>query len=1085
MKKFLLSAIALVLMFVGPAYAADKQQPSTGKVIKVLAIGNSFSEDSIEQNLWQIAQAQGVDMVIGNMYIGGCSVDRHYKNITEDIPDYRYCKITADGNRQWSKSSHLKDVIKDEAWDFVSIQQVSQDAGMPGTYAHLQEVVDWIRANAPQAEVVFHQTWAYGPDSSHGGFLKYDRDQLKMYQAVVGVTKEQAEKVGITTIIPTGTALQDARTTRLGADLTRDGFHMSKGFGRYLAACTWFETLTGHDVSHNTYVPDGSQSGTEPLSSEDAAIARRAAHQAVAVPFEIVPIYDFQSLDGAWSLSFWRQPEEPVTSPEGLAAVADVQTIPAVVPGNVDIDLCAAGLEEDPRIGNNNYLTRKWEAYQWCYSRTFNFQSKEEGKHYQLFFGGIDTIADIWLNGENIGHTENMLVEHTFDVTKFLKEGENELKVFIQSSTIYGRKPFFGSVCFGHSASPESVNIRKAPHMFGWDILPRVVSAGLWRSVELRSIDRVHLRDCNWQTATIDKAAGTAELTADVQFDMPVDMFDKTTAVFTLSRNGKQVYKGSMPCVYHALRHKIHLEDVEYWWPRGYGEPALYDAKCELVAPDGTVLACDVRKFGIRTVKLDFNEINLLEAPGRFCFVINGEPIFIHGTNWVPVDALHSRDYLWLDETVAMAADMNCNMIRCWGGNVYEDHRFYELCDKYGIMVWQDFTFACNAYPQTEDFSRRIYDEVRSEVIKVRRHPSIVLWSGNNEVDQSLRRSNGCYDPDPNRDIISREVIARVLWEFDPSRPYIPSSPYYTSEVWKRGFIDYEHVPENHLWGPRGYYKTPFYTEAGCVFVSEIGYHGAPSVSSLERMMTPDCVYPWDKKSEMKEGEPLNPMGEDMNWNEQWLTKSVRRFPELGKDYPRNNLMINQQNLLFGSCPRKLEDFVLGSQVVQAEAMKYFVELWRGQKFDPKTGIIWWNIKDGWPNISDAVVDYYFNKKLAYYFIKNVQQNVCCMVLDAKKGKFPVIAVNDTPEEVKGTVTVSDVASGRKVFEGDFSIAPNSKTEVGGIKEKEGAQGVYLIEYTVGGKVSRNHYLYGKAPFNFADYKEWMSKTGIYEYSWD
>ena len=135
-----------------------------------------------------------------------------------------------------------------------------------------------------------------------------------------------------------------------------------------------------------------------------------------------------------------------------------------------------------------------------------------------------------------------------------------------------------------------------------------------------------------------------------------------------------------------------------------------------------------------------------------------------------------------------------------------------------------------------------------------------------------------------------------------------------------------------------------------------------------------------------------------------------------------------------------------------------------------QTGIIWWNIKDGWPNISDAVVDYYFNKKLAYYFIKNVQQNVCCMVLDAKKGKFPVI-------------TVSDVASGRKVFEGDFSIAPNSKTEVGGIKEKEGAKGVYLIEYTVGGKVSRNHYLYGKAPFNFADYKEWMSKTGIYEYS--
>ena len=266
--------------------------------------------------------------------------------------------------------------------------------------------------------------------------------------------------------------------------------------------------------------------------------------------------------------------------------------------------------------------------------------------------------------------------------------------------------------------------------------------------------------------------------------------------------------------VYHALRQKFTVNDVDYWWPRGYGEPALYDGKVEIVAEDGTVLATDVRKVGIRTVKLDFNEINLPEAPGRFCFIINGEPIFIHGTNWVPLDALHSRDPLWVDKTVELCADMNCNMIRCWGGNVYEDHRFYDLCDENGIMVWQDFTFACNAYPQDEDFGRRIWDEAKAVVIKLRQHPSIALWSGNNEIDYSLRRAISCFDPDPNKDNVSRNIIAKVIWEFDPSRPFIPSSPYYTEEVWKRGFIDYEHLPENHLWGPRGYYKTPFYTEA-------------------------------------------------------------------------------------------------------------------------------------------------------------------------------------------------------------------------------------------------------------------------------
>jgi len=823
------------------------------------------------------------------------------------------------------------------------------------------------------------------------------------------------------------------------------------------------------------------------------------------------------SLDGSdWTLSFWKQPEVAVRCPEGIPS--DAESIPATVPGNVDIDLMAAGLEADPRIGNNNALTRQWEDCQWCYTKSFDVSSEMlrgaatpempagTGRRFQLWFGGIDTIADIWLNGEKVGSAENMLIEHAYDVTDLLIAGRNTVQVIIRSAVIYGRAPFFGSISFGHSASPESVNIRKAPHMFGWDILPRVVSAGLWRSVELRTIEPLHFKDVYWMTANIDTAARTAEIYADMQISLPSSYQDRTTAVFTISKDGKTVFKGAQPCVFHAMRQKINLSDVEYWWPRGYGEPALYDAKCEIVDENGTVLATDEQKLGIRTVKLDFNEINLPEAPGRFCFVINGEPIFIHGTNWVPLDALHSRDPQWLDRTVELCADMNCNMIRCWGGNVYEDHRFFELCDEKGIMVWQDFTFACNAYPQDAQFGQRIWDETKSVVIKLRRHPSIALWSGNNEIDYSLRRAISCFDPDPNRDNVSRNVIAQVIWEFDPSRPFIPSSPYYTEEVWKRGFIDYEHLPENHLWGPRGYYKTPFYTEAGCVFVSEIGYHGAPDISSLRMMMTPDCVYPWQTSEQLRKSETykspvadapvgngssqakdrgyiLNGMDPERNWNEEWLTKSVRRFPELGKTYDRNNLMINQQNLLFGSCPTDLEGFIFGSQVVQAEAMKYFVELWRGQKFAPKTGIIWWNVKDGWPDISDAVVDYYFNKKFAYDFIKNVQRNVCCLIMDAKDGVHPLVAVNDTKDPVDGSVKVIDIASGKTVYKGKFHIDKNSKTDLPGIKEKEGAQGVYLIEYKVNGKEYKNHYLYGKVPFNVEDYKTWMEKADIYDMS--
>jgi len=811
-----------------------------------------------------------------------------------------------------------------------------------------------------------------------------------------------------------------------------------------------------------------------------------------------------QSLDGSdWTLSFWPQPEEAVASPYCIPS--DARTIPATVPGNVDIDLMAAGLEKDPTIGCNNYLTREWEHFQWCYSKTFNFDGGTPGCKYFLNFEGIDTMAEIWLNGQHLGSAENMMISHSYDVTKFLKP-VNELKVIIRSSVLYGREAFLGAISVGHSASSESITIRKAPHTFGWDILPRVVSAGLWRSVELRTVKPVHFRDVYWLTGGVDVAAGSADVYADAQFEMPLEYYDRAHIVFTLSRGGNVVAKYSQPCVYHAMKQRMHLENVDYWWPRGYGEQALYDAVTELIDVDGTVLATDSKKFGIRTVKLDFNEINTPEEPGRFCFIINGEPIFIHGTNWVPLDALHSRDRLWVDETVKLCADMNCNMIRCWGGNVYEDHRFYELCDQYGIMVWQDFTFACNAYPQNDAFGQKIWDEAQSVVVKLRQHPSIALWSGNNEVDYSLCRAIGCFNPDPNMDNISRNILARVLWEFDPSRPYIPSSPYYTKEVWKRGFIDYEHLPENHLWGPRGYYKTPFYTEAGCVFVSEIGYHGAPDISSLKRMMSPDCVYPWLTKEQLlkqekpfngipgavvmkgttlaaERGQILNPMDENKNWNEEWLTKSVRRFPELGKTYDRNNLMINQQNLLFGKCPTDLEEFVFGSQIVQAEAMKFFVEFWRGQKFAPKTGIIWWNIRDGWPNISDAVVDYYMNKKLAYYFIANVQRNVCCLIMDAKDGKHPLVAVNDTAEPVSGEVEVTDIASGKVIFKDSFSVAKNGRTEIARLPEKAGKQGVYLIEYTVGGETYKNHYLYGTAPFDVKEYRKWMEKADIYDLS--
>lgn len=229
-------------------------------------------------------------------------------------------------------------------------------------------------------------------------------------------------------------------------------------------------------------------------------------------------------------------------------------------------------------------------------------------------------------------------------------------------------------------------------------------------------------------------------------------------------------------------------------------------------------------------------------------------------------------------------------------------------------------------------------------------------------------------------------------------------------------------------------------------------------------MMTKDAVYPWTKNHE---------------WNDEWVTKSVRRFPEWGKTFDRNNLMINQVRLLFGEVPSKLDDFIFASQSVQAEAMKYFIEMWRGKKFEDKTGIIWWNLRDGWPVISDAIVDYYNSKKMAYYFIKNVQQDVCVLINDAEGGNYPLIGTNDTRNVQSGNVTVTDASSGRKIYESTFRIPANQKVRIASLPEESG-QGIYLIQYQIGNQKFMNHYLYGKAPFNLKEYKRLLQKIGLY-----
>jgi beta-mannosidase len=761
------------------------------------------------------------------------------------------------------------------------------------------------------------------------------------------------------------------------------------------------------------------------------------------------------SLHGAWRLTYGVTGADAPQDPDALATCA-WPTIEATVPGNVEIDLMNAGEIEDPRIGSRVYDLQRYETYQWWYRRTFATPGAgEDGARVELVFEGLDCFGTVWLNGERLGETDNMLIAHRFDVTGRLRaEGENELAVRIKSATLEERQ-WVAEPYEWNRGPGKSIFVRKAPHMYGWDIMPRIISAGLWRDVYLETVPATRFRSVYWATLAVNVEKRTAR--ALVDWDFATDRLDlEPLAVrLTLSRNGRVVHTATEDTLGTNGRALPELKDADLWWPRGHGEPALHEALLELLDEDGSVLAEDRRAIGLRTVELRHTEVTTPDEPGEFVFLVNGLKVFCRGGNWVPLDALHSRDARQLDTALRMTAEMNCNMIRVWGGGVYEDHAFFDVCDSEGIMVWQDFMFACHIYPQTDAFADRVRVEAEAVARKLRNHPSLVLWCGNNEIDHVYEWAKTGLDPNTER--LSRHVLPAVTLRLDPKRPYLPSSPYRGPELVKRGNRR-EWMPEQHLYGNRPYFKDGFYTKSLAHFVGEIGYLGCPDRATLEEMLDPDHVWPWQD-------------------NEQWKTKAVRPHPKAEKLGRRIELMADLITRLFPEIPDNLDDFIAASQIVQAEAYKFWMEWWRVGKWR-RTGMLWWQLRDGWPVFSAAAIDYYNRPKLVYYYLQRSQAPVCAIVDEPQDGRHPLYLINDTLEDVAGKATVRDVESGNTLLETEFKAPANGKAEAGSIAHPDG-QAMWVVESLVNDQTSLNHYLVGDPPFNLDDYRRWMETLDL------
>lgn len=748
------------------------------------------------------------------------------------------------------------------------------------------------------------------------------------------------------------------------------------------------------------------------------------------------------SLNGQWTLYFGEQKEQKEAELTELRK-AELRKIPATVPGNVELDLMEHDyLPKDIYMGENILEVQKYEGYEWWYERTFQAPADLKERKVILSFEGVDTLAEYWLNGEKIGASDNMFIPVEFDVTGKLKAGEeNCLQVHLYSvmKEVYSRECPMYSLMNGWNQNFDSVGIRKAAHCFGWDIMPRAMTSGLWRDVSLVVSESVEIGQLFYYCMQAGKRQAKLRFCYDLKTDSVQDM--------RLELKGR--CKDSAFAVTEPLRFKagfveVTIENPALWWPYGYGEANLYDTTVAFYQGEECVIKQEL-KVGVRSVALVRTDTTN-GKDGAFEFHINGVKVMCKGSNWVPMDAFHGRDKERYDKVLALLKDIGCNMIRCWGGNVYEDEAVYDFCDANGIMIWQDFAMGCHPYPQDEQFLAEIRKEATAVVRKYRNHPALILWAGDNECDQLIFESGS----DPNRNRITREILPQVIESNDCSRPYLPSSPYVSQKIVEGGY--YRAISEDHLWGPRDYFKSPFYVGSNAHFISETGYHGCPSKASLEKFIDKDHLWPMEK-------------------NSQWILHSA---DQRGVD-KRIMLLPNQIKQLFGEVPTDLEEFIFASQISQAEADKFFIENVRVQK-EKKGGILWWNLMDGWPQFSDAVVDYYYEKKIAYDYIKRSQQPFALMCGEMDNWHLPVVATNDTMQEVSGTFTVQNLETEELLLAGEFHVDPNSNALIGRVPVMYSEKGMLLIKWQIGEKKYINHYLYGMPAFDLQEYKRWYQR---------
>ena len=599
--------------------------------------------------------------------------------------------------------------------------------------------------------------------------------------------------------------------------------------------------------------------------------------------------------------------------------------VPAQVPGSVYHDLLTAGEIPDPFYRDNENEALKLMDNDFIYSRSFTVPaSLLENDAVVLHCDGLDTLATVTVNGCLVGTAKNMHRTYEFDVKSVLRAGENEISVKFDSPTRFIKEAYALSRADGSSDAMVGFPlIRKAHCMFGWDWGPRLPDAGIWRDISILGVKTARIRDVHVLQfheegkVTLEINTHVTELTGSADVKVSVTAPDGT--VFT-AEGEKAV---------------MEIENPALWWPNGLGDQPLYTVTVEL----GDGLDSWSRRIGLRTLTVTRKKDQWGES---FSHCVNGVDVFAMGADYIPEDNLlprvnPERTRRLLED--AKAANMNC--VRVWGGGYYPDDFFYDICDELGLLVWQDFMFACAVYNLTEDFEENIKAEFVDNVRRLRHHASLALWCGNNEMEQFVAQGEWVSSMAQKADYIKmyEYIIPKILKVEDPQTFYWPASPS------SGGSFDEPQDPNRgdvHYWDVWHGLK-PFTDYRNYLFryVSEFGFQSFPCMQTIEAFTAP----------------------EDRNVFSYVMEKHQRNASANGRIVS----YLSQMYLY----PGELTDLVYASQLLQAQAMQYGVEHWRRNRNDSRCmGAVVWQLNDCWPVASWASIDYYGRWKALHYYEK-------------------------------------------------------------------------------------------------------------------